>query len=165
MRVFFAVPILLTAVALQVAATPHLVSGWLSIDLVLLLVVAWGIIKGIEEGLLWGLIGGLALDAVTAAPFGLNTLLLGGIGLLSGLGVSAAVRTVAFGPALMAALATLVYYGVSMAVLAIFGREWRWFGTFRETVLPAAALNGAVMIAIYWLLFQIHRRTEPKIKW
>src|SRR3954468_20732660 len=50
------------------------------INLVLMLVAAWSLVRGARDGLLAGLIGGLALDLMSGTPFGLQTVLLGLIG-------------------------------------------------------------------------------------
>src|SRR5918911_3711443 len=55
-------------------------------DLVLLLVLAWSMIRGVAEGTVGGIAGGLALDLTSAAPFGLHTSLLGLTGSLTALG-------------------------------------------------------------------------------
>src|SRR5687768_10090640 len=50
------------------------------VNLVLMLVAIWSLVRGAQDGLLAGLAGGLALDLMSGTPFGLNTVLLGLIG-------------------------------------------------------------------------------------
>ena len=50
------------------------------INLVLVLVAVWSLVRGAQDGLLAGLVGGLALDLMCGTPFGLHTVLLGLIG-------------------------------------------------------------------------------------
>src|SRR3954447_22301944 len=50
------------------------------VNLVLMLVAAWSLVRGTQDGLLAGLLGGLALDLMSGTPFGLQTVSLGLIG-------------------------------------------------------------------------------------
>jgi len=43
-------------------------------DLVLILIIGWIILRGLGEGVLWALIGGLCLDFASGAPFGIFAL-------------------------------------------------------------------------------------------
>ena len=164
MSVYLAALALIIAAVLQVAALSFLTGSALNVDLVLLLVLAWSIIRGVQEGLLWGLIGGLILDVVSAAPFGTTTAVLAGIGFLGGI-CGIPLRSAWTAPLVAAALATVVYDGLLMVLWALFGWEWRWVDTFYDVVFPAALLNALVMAPIYWLLDRLRRRLEPEVKW
>ena len=165
MGVYVSALALIVAGVLQVTALPLLAGSSVNVDLVLLLVLAWGIIRGVQEGLLWGLMGGLILDAISAAPFGTTTAVLAMIGLLSGIRGIPLLRSAWVAPMLAAALATVVYDGLLMALWALFGREWRWLDTFYGVIVPAALVNALVMAPIYWLLDRLQRRLEPEMKW
>lgn len=165
MKVLLAALVLIVAALVQVTALPYLTGTSVNIYLVLLLVVAWGIIKGAQEGLLWGLIGGLVLDVLSAAPFGSAMAVLGAIGLVSGWRAVPLLRGSVLSPLVAAGLATIVYDGFQMALIALLGREWRWLDTFSSVVLPAALLNAVIMAPIYWVLHRINRQTKPLIKW
>lgn len=156
---------LVFAAAAQVSGLPLLTGPGVAIDLVLLLVVAWGIIRGVHEGLLWGLIGGLALDVMSAVPFGTTTAALGIVGMISGLRLWQSLRGSLLWPLFVAVVVTAIYNGLMMALLALFGREWPWQEVVRQSVVPAAAWNAATMLPIYGLILLIHKRTEPKTKW
>ena len=74
-RGLFAVPVnVYLLIALVVAAAVIHVT-WLPRlpvrpDLMLVLVVAWSLLRGVEEGLLWAFIGGVLLDLLSVGPFG-----------------------------------------------------------------------------------------------
>jgi len=110
-------------------------------NVVLLLVVAWGLLRGIEEGALAGLLGGLALDLVSGTPFGLQTILLGWIGGAAALGEATMARGglgMLFGTAI---LATVTYHVVLVIALRAFG--WDWPGGMRlvNILVPTIFLN------------------------
>ena len=54
-------------------------------DLVLVVVLAWAMLRGSIEGAIVGFLGGMLLDSVTYTPFGINTALFGLIGYCAGL--------------------------------------------------------------------------------
>src|SRR5918997_269166 len=86
-------------------------------NVVLLMVVAWSLIRGLEEGALAGLAGGLALDLVSGTPFGLYTAILTLIGAMTALGEATLHRgslAFFFGTAV---LVTVAYHGVAILVL------------------------------------------------
>ena len=67
-------PFLMSAVVLSLAAIlqstllPHFAILGVKVNLVLLLVTSWSIRRGIESGLPWALIGGVAIDVLSAGP-------------------------------------------------------------------------------------------------
>ena len=86
-------------------------------DLVLLTVVSWSLLCGAEEGMMWALIGGLALDLLSSAQLGVNTLPLLLISFLAGLWQRGIVRLDVLVPLLAIPIATLVYQGAMVGLL------------------------------------------------
>ena len=66
--------ILIGATILQMTLSPFIKINGVHPDLVLILIIGWIILRGLGEGLLWALIGGLCLDFASGAPFGIFTL-------------------------------------------------------------------------------------------
>src|SRR3954451_16666898 len=115
------------------------------LNLVLALVVVWGLERGVQAGLLAGLVGGLALDMVSGTPFGLQTLLMVAIGGVSAIGEATMARGglgILFGTAI---LATVAYHGIMALALRAFG--WDWPGAMRmvNILVPTIFLNCVFM--------------------
>lgn len=135
-------------------------------DLVLLAVVAWSLLRGSEEGMLWALIGGLALDALSSARLGVNTLPLLLISFLAGLWQRGIVRQEILIPFLVIPVASLVYQGAVVALLRLLGWPGTWSASLRHAILPTTLLNTLLMPAVYVLMRWIHRRThDENIEW
>src|SRR5436305_6471640 len=109
---------LIYALALLLAALTESAVGYRldvtggRLNLVLMLVVAWGLQRGVQEGLLAGFVGGFALDLVSGTPFGLQTALIGVLGGALALGGATLARGglgALFGAAI---LATVAYDGL-----------------------------------------------------
>lgn len=118
-------------------------------DIVLLFTVSWALLQGAREGLLVALIGGLVLDALSAGPFGAQTLALAVVGLLAGLGSENIFRTEHLLPYVAAAAATLLYYGLMMAMLRASGHTVLFGPMMVRLVLPVLALNELGMAAVH----------------
>ncbi len=161
MRVVLSALFLVLAAVVQVSVLPPFLGDRVNVDLVLIVVVAWGIIRGVQEGLLWGLIAGLILDVVSVVPFGTTMVVLGLIGLLSGIRGRWGWRSSTLTALVVAAVASIVYYVLLMGIVALFGREWHWLTIFWGIVLPAVMINAIAMLPVFWLLDRFNRRIDP----
>jgi rod shape-determining protein MreD len=151
---------------LQSTLLPHLKVLGVQPDLVLLMVVSWSLLRGAEEGMLWALIGGLALDILSSARLGVNTLPLLLIGFLTGLWQRGIVRQDVLVPFLAIPVATVVYQSAMVALLKLFGWPGTWSASFVHSVLPSMLLNTLLMPVAYVLMRGIHRRTHREsIEW
>lgn len=118
-------------------------------DLVLLLVLAWGLLRGTHEGSLAGLAGGLFLDLFTGMPFGINCVLLGTLGLVAGFGEGSFTRSHIPLLASTALLSTVALHGGTYLLLQ--GMGWNLPGAvvFGKVVAPTAVLNAVGMIVAF----------------
>lgn len=119
--------------------------GGARINPVLALVAVWSLVRGVQQGLLAGLVGGLALDLVAGSPFGMHTALLGIIGALTSLGGGTLTRgglALLFGTAV---LTTVLYYSGMALVLRAFGWEFPGIMRFVNVVAPTIFLNALLM--------------------
>jgi rod shape-determining protein MreD len=112
---------------------------------VLLLVVAWSLLRGIEEGALAGLVGGLALDLVSGTPFGLYTGVMTLIGTVTALGEATLYRgslAFFFGTAV---LVTVSYHGATVLLLQALGWEMPTVARLIRVLVPTVLVNAALM--------------------
>jgi rod shape-determining protein MreD len=141
--------VLLTAVV-QCTALASFLTGPRP-DLVLLVVLAWSIARGVTEGAIFGILGGLALDVLSAGPFGLFTVLLGAIGTLAAIGEANLFRGSLPLYVVTAALVTMIYYiGVALG-LQVSGLETYGFARFVQQVVPGSLWN-ALMMPFFFVL-------------
>jgi rod shape-determining protein MreD len=131
-------------------------------DLVLLTVVSWSLLRGSEEGMLWALVGGLALDMLSSARIGVNTLPLLLISFLAGLWQHGLVRLDIMVPLLAIPVATLIYQGTMVGLLKLLGWPGTWQASLRHAILPTMLLNTLLMPFVYVLVRRIHRRTHSE---
>ena len=115
------------------------------VNLVLVLVAVWSLVRGPQDGLIGGLVGGLALDLMSGTPFGLHTVLLGLIGAGTALAGGTLERgglALLFGTAV---LTTAAYHGVTVLVLRVLGWDFPGLMRFVNVLVPTLFFNALLM--------------------
>ena len=114
------------------------------LDLALVCVLSWGIIRGFDEGATWAIIGGMAVDLGTIAPFGVSP-----VGFVLAVLVSApfANRLRGFHPYLAIfaiPVGIVVHYVVAGLIMAFQGYPLDPFGFGTTVLLPVVVFNTLV---------------------
>jgi rod shape-determining protein MreD len=109
----------LLAALLETSVLTELAVGGVKPDLVLVLAVVVTMVVGFEDGLVWAVVGGFLIDALSARPLGATAL-----GILVVIGLAALVARVMGTPrvvtvALVAFALSWVYQAVVFAILAV----------------------------------------------
>lgn len=137
----------------------------LKVELVLLLVASWSMLRGLQEGVVWAIVGGIGLDLFSAAPFGTAVLALAVTSFVVSKIGKGLLRTNALLPIAAAPAATLMFNLVVAGLLEAFGWQVKWSQILSEVILPLCLLNSIAMAPIYGLLYGIHSRTQREINW
>jgi rod shape-determining protein MreD len=146
---------------LQVGVAGHLAIEGVIPGLVLVTVVNWGILRGTDEGMLWAFIGGLCLDVFSSWPLGTSTVALVIVASLVSLGEGTFMRTHALLPIGTVFLATALYYGIAMFILASTGQTVDWPAALSAVALPAALYNAVLNIPGFWIVRRLEDRVYP----
>lgn len=158
--------VLLGLALLQSTVMPKITVLGVHPDLVLMAVTSWSLLRGSEEGMLWALVGGVALDLFSGAPFGIYSLSLLLIGFAAGLGPRNMLRIDILAPILVIPLSTLVYLLATMALLSALGWEMEWSARLRTVLLPSILVNSLGMPFVYLPARLLHRRVaREEISW
>jgi rod shape-determining protein MreD len=155
---------LVVAAVVQSTALPHLAVLGVKVDLVLLLIVAWSIRRGVEEGLVWVLIGGLAVDVLSAEPFGASIVAFGLACIVAGSAGPALRKASALLPLALTPLASVVATLAAAFVLAALGWPISWPATVALVVLPAAVLDSLAMLIVYPVISAVDQRLAT-VEW
>lgn len=148
---------------LQVSLMPRL--PWLGVrpDLVFLVALAWGMVRGSAEGAIVAFGGGLMLDILSSFPLGGQALaLLLTVVALSWLGAPFYRGNPLF-PAAGAFLGTWAYHLLLLLLAQLFGQAASWGGTLRYVVLPLSLVETVLMLPVYWLLDRLDRRMRRRV--
>jgi rod shape-determining protein MreD len=158
MNQYLSFAILFCLSLLQSTVMPRITLLGVHPDLVLMAVISWSLLRGSEEGMLWALIGGVIMDLLSGAPFGICTLALLIASFASGLGQHHIMRADLLIPVIVIPPATLVYHLILLGALAALGWRAEWNTSLRRVVLPSMLINSLGMPVVYLLVRWLHRR-------
>ena len=166
-RILILLSSLLAAVVVQSTILSRPLLSGARPDLVLLLVVTFSVVQGVSEGLMAGILGGLAVDLLSGVPFGSATLGMGLVGLLTGLGDQNVYRANLLIPLVGVFLATAVYHSFLMLALQANGRSVEWVATLALQTVPSAFLNAILApIALYMVRrFAFASEQDERFDW
>lgn len=124
--------------------------------------ISWGFLRGPGEGLVWALLGGLSLDLVSAAPFGVFSLAMLGVAL-----VISGVHGRTFGSSIIVPLIftfplSLLFNSLPLFLMNLLGRSIDWSVAFLAVLFPVALLNTAALLIIFPLLYLLNRWLNPQ---
>src|SRR5712691_1615234 len=126
-------------------------------DLVMVVVLAWSMLRGSGEGAFVGFLGGVLLDSVTYTPFGIHSALLGLLGYLTGLPEVNVYRGNLPYFLGTAAIATVAYHTLYFLILQAMGTSMPPIIETYATALPAALLNAALVAPTFLLCRRLLR--------
>lgn len=161
MRYYFGLPFLIVLAWLQTTVLLPLPKLMVKPDLMLLVVVGWGMSRGAREALIWGIAGGMLLDFFGGGPLGVSVLALTPIAVISGVGETKLMENNLTLALAIAFLGTLLYRTLFLLLLELLGNHVEWWLSFHTIFLPAALLNTLLMPFAFWLFQWLGGRMRP----
>ena len=163
---YLGLAVLLGLALIQSSLGPFLTIVGVHPNLVLVAVIGWTLLRGPGEGLVWAIIGGLALDLLSGGPFGAATLALVITSVLTSLGYGRVFGGYLILPLALTFPLSLAYYLIYLLLLSVFNRPVAWISSVADIILPASMVNMAAMLILFPLLRALHRRTgREEIGW
>ena len=129
-------------------------------DAVLVVVLAWAMLRGSGEGACVGFLGGVLLDSVAYTPFGINSALFGLFGYFTGLPEVNVYRGNLPYFLGTAAIATVAYHTLYFLILQAFGTSLPPLIETYATALPAALLNALLLVPTFVLCRRLLRALD-----
>lgn len=162
MGVFLAFLLLGLMVIVQSAIFSQVQLLYGTVDLPLLIVIAWAVQERVKTAWHWGIIGGLLVSLATAVPAPVILL-----AYVSATGIAIFLRRVFWQRPILAMisatfLATLLLHVITVAALAITGTQIPVIEAFYMITLPSALLNLLLAIPIYALIGDIANWLYPE---
>ncbi len=131
-------------------------------DLVLILIIGWIILRGLGEGLLWALIGGLCLDLASGAPFGIFSLTMLLVAVAANLSHGRVFGSSIVLPLSLTFPLSFLFNGLALLLLVLLGHPVVWLDAFSSVLLPVAIFNTVVMMLVFPLLYLLNRVMNPQ---
>ena len=166
-NIYICAIILAGGAILQASLAPHMAIIGVKPNFVLPLVVAWSVVRGSSEGVVWGFVGGLLLDLLSGGPVGISALTLTLVGFATNLGENAVFKSSLVLPLLTVFVASLFNDAGQILLLQALGWQLDWTRAMAQVALPTAILNAVVMPFVYVPLHWLSRRTagEGQLQW
>jgi len=167
LRYLIAGLLLLPAALLQVTLAPRLELFGAFPNFVLLVVVGWTLVRGAGVGIRWAIVGGLLLDLLAPGPLGVHALALAVAAYGTGFLKRSFEPDPFFLPSASAALATVAYNLVLVALSEALGRPVALLPVLQAWVAPSALYGAVLLPPLLLLLRRIDSATpEPvAIEW
>ena len=163
---YLLVPLMLVVALLQTTVLPELRILGVKPELVLLSVLAWSLLRGSEEGLVWAFVGGLTVDLFSGGPFGASALALLAVSFVSGLIEPSIVRAGFLLPMSVALGGTVLYQGLFLLIIQLTRGAVSWTDNLIQVTLPSLAVNTLLMPVVFQTLAWLDRKIgRPEIRW
>jgi len=107
----------------------------------LLVVLTWAMVRSIDEGVMWGFIGGLIIDLLSGGPLGATALALVVAAFWAGQPWGQGLGLAVARPLLLALLSTATYHLVLLIILAWTGHTVAWEFALLRVAGPSVLLN------------------------
>lgn len=157
---YLAIPFMGLVAILQTAVLPHFPLAGVTPQLLFLMALAWGLLRGLQEGLIWAFLAGIWVDLFSMAPVGVSS-----IAFMAGVGVAVALQQILpprrlLSAILLAAVGTFVYLAIYILALRIFGHSISINGLIE--LMPILLIHVILMAPIYLLLQTFLRAFRPR---
>lgn len=157
---YVGIAVMIVLAVIQTSVLPHFPIAGISPQLLFLVALAWGLLRGLEEGLVWAFIAGICVDLFSTAPLGLSALafmVAVAVGVLLQPLFPPRRLLVAFS---LAAIGTVIYLSIYLIVLRLLGHGMP-AGSIAG-LLPMLVLHALLIIPIYLLLQAILGPFRPR---
>ncbi len=161
MRYWILSGLLLLAFLVQSVFGSYLSIRGIAPNVVLTVVVAYGLLFGWEVGLGAGVLGGLLLDLVAGRFIGIHVLSLGVVGLAVGLVEERVFKDNVLLAAIGGLVGSLVSQALVVFALWLFGWQIALLGSLRSTFLPAALYDMILSVVLYSWIYKYYRYLRP----
>jgi len=159
---YISLPILIIAAILQSTIIPEIRIGGGGPDLIVMLVVSWTLLAGIEEGTVWALIGGVVQDLLNGTPTGTSALALVALVFLITLALRPVSRKNLVVPPLVAAAGTALYHLMLIVMLTVVGHPVAISYSLPYVTLPTVLFNTVLMLPVFRVMGAVYESSRPR---
>lgn len=165
MSLYLGIPLLILVAVFQSSVLPHISILGLVPNLMLLVVIGWGFQRGPNEGMVWAMIGGLALDLASGSPIGVSPPPLMVAALVAGVGRTQVFQGNVVLLAFITLLALALFQVFYLALLVLAGRELSWRVAIWEVGFPLLLLHLVLMPIVYLCVAWLARLVRgPRVR-
>lgn len=159
-HILVAIPLMAVLAVLHTSVLAQLPVLGVAPQLLFLVALAWGIVRGMEEGLVWAFIAGIFTDLFSLAPLGISAL-----AFMAGVAGPLMLRRALppnrlLSAMFLAGLGTVIYLAVYAVGLRVFGFGIGLGGL--TELLPLIGFHAILILPIYLIVDSILRTFRPR---
>jgi cell shape-determining protein MreD len=147
---YIGVPLVVITALAEVAFLPYFRVFGLQPNLLLVVLLAWLMVRGQEEALYLIPIGAIVLGLVDGAALGVGLLALAPLALLHDIRGSQLSEGQFLNAVVFTIAATVVYQATYLVAFGVGGEAGNIPSAVSRVVVPVALLNVAVLLPVYW---------------
>jgi rod shape-determining protein MreD len=125
----------------------------------LLVVLAWSLVRSVDEGLVWAFVGGLIVDLLSGGPLAGTALALLGAAYVGGQSLGEEFGSKALRSMILALLGAATYHVALLIILDWTGHTVDWTFSFLRVAGPSVLLNGVLAPLVLQPLSWLERAT------
>lgn len=146
--------LLLVAALVQCSVLPFVSGNRLPLNLVLVLVIGWAMLRGPQPALIWAILGGLWSDLLAGGPLGTAMLALSVVAYVCAMGLIPWFSTTGLIAAAVTAVGTLLYTFIYVFIVRTGQVQTvdTWWTIWQSHTVPAMVINALAAIPVFWLL-------------
>jgi len=164
MRYVIAAVLVLLVAVVETSVLPSFRVLGVHANLMLVLLLSWAMVRGMEEAMVVVPMGGLALGLMDGQLLGAAMLALIPLVLLTEIREARIIEGEFLLAVLLILLSTLAYEVIILIILRVTGETVQWWGILSRVVVPAAIVNALLVPPVYgllWLGSRDLRRPRP----
>jgi len=156
--------ILVSAYLLQSIVAIYLSIGHITPDIVLIVVLSYGLLFGWEAGLVAGVVGGLLVDLTFSRYIGLHVLSMSLIGFVAGMVEEKVFKDNLLLAPIAGFFGSLANHLILMLVLALYGWQFNFVESLRTTIVPSALYDMVIAVVVYGRIhkYYLYLRPDPR---
>ncbi|NLY73703.1 MAG: rod shape-determining protein MreD [Firmicutes bacterium] len=124
-------------------------------DLILIMVISYGLLRGPDEGLFFGLAAGLFLDLVAGGAIGVQTLSKTIAGFSAGLLEKTIFKDNLLVPVIAVFVGTLLFESLNVLMYLSFGGNYNYWLLLISAIIPLAFYNAVLAPLVYRLFLKM----------
>ncbi|MGD9002011.1 MAG: rod shape-determining protein MreD [Anaerolineae bacterium] len=141
---YVALPLLTSAALIQTTLLSRVSVLGAQPNLLLLIVLLWSLVRGVDEGLMWGFLGGLIVDVTSGGPLAGTAIALLAAAYVAGQSLAEQVGSQVVRSMILTVLGTATYHLTLLIVLGWTGHTVDWAYSLTRVTVPSVVLNGVL---------------------
>lgn len=129
-------------------------------DLLLLIVLVWAVVRNVDEGVIWGFVGGLIIDLLSGGPLGGTSLALVAAAFLAGQPWGQGIGSPVVRLLLLALASAAAYHLILLIILSWTGHAVDWGFALLRVAGPSTLFNTVLAPFLRQPMIWLERKTR-----